>query len=445
VILFSPKYWLSPIAKVFAAGGMPVAVTTFDPAHEYTHRFPQFMPDGRHFLYVSRVRPDATGFARGQIIGASLDSSDRKLVIDNGSNPMYVPPRSLLFVREHSIMVAPFDARQMRITGDAVALPVGRVGSYENRNYGFYTASQNGTLAFLPPNTPPVQLHWFDRKGNAIASEEQAGYYNSAALSRDGRRLAFVRSDDALLAHTDLWLHEIGGQSSSRLTFDGHHEFVRFSADGKRIYYNSEKKGVYDLYRRSLAGGADEESLYASSQWKDDFDVSPDEKYVVTDEQYPETEYDLMTIEVSTHRASAFLRTPTNDMRPSFSPDGKWVVFESDSRIYMRRFPDTGEQWQVSSGAGSYPRWSGDGTAIFYQARDGMITSVALRFGDSVQAATPSPLFRVNATAMPDGGTSPFLAVSSDGQRFLIATPTEQSTTLPFEVVLNWPAMLQKK
>jgi serine/threonine protein kinase len=444
-ILFAPKYWLSPIARVSAAGGTPATITSFDAAHEFTHRFPIVLPDGRHFLYVSRVKPDRGGYARGQIIGASLDSHEPQLVIDNASNPTYIAPGWLLFVRERSLMAAPFDARKMRVTGDPIALPIGRVGCYENRNYGFYTAAQDGTLVFLPPNTPAVQLRWFDAKGNPGMAEDQPAYYVSAMLSRDGKRLVLARSDDGLLAHTDLWVHELGSSNSSRITFDGHYEFARWSPDGKRLYYNCEKNGVYDLYRRSLNGPAVEEPLYVSAQWKDTFDVSPDEKFVITEEQFPLTETDLLSVRLADRSIATFLRTPTSDEEPAFSPDGRWIAFVSDGRVCVRRFPDSGEQWQVSSRPGASPQWSGDGKTIFYQTPDGMITAVVLRFGDAVEPGNPMPLFRVPATAMPDGGASPFFAVSRDGQRFLVGVATEESTTLPLQVVLNWPALLQKK
>ena len=445
-ILFAPKYWLSPIAKVSAAGGTPSPVTTFDASHEYTHRFPLFLPDGRHFLYVSRVKPGANGFARGQIIAASLDKpSERQVLVDNASNPAYVEPGWLLFVRESSLMAVRFDAEKIRLAGEPIALPIGKIGIYQNRNYGYYAASNEGTLVFLPPNTSVNGLRWFDMKGNAVAAEEQPGYYWEAALSHDRKRVVFVRSEDGVREHCDIWLHDVGSANSTRFTYDGGYVAARLSADGKRLYYNSEKKGVSDLYRRSVAGSSEEEALYVSPQWKDTFDVAPDETQIVFDEQFPETQEDLLLQSLTDRRTSIFLRTPGNDFEPSFSPDGKWLAFVSDAHVAVRRIPDSGEQWQLSPIPGRTPVWTADGKKIFYQSTDGAIMSVPVRTAGSFEPGTAERLFSADRTAMPDTVSGQLVGVSGDGQRLLIFTKAEEKAASPFEVVLNWPAMLPSK
>jgi hypothetical protein len=151
---------------------------------------------------------------------------------------------------------------------------------------------------------------------------------------------------------------------------------------------------------------------------------------------------DLMLISLADHRVSPFLRTSTGNWMPAFSPDGRWVAYQGGGAIYVRRFPDTGEQWQISTAAGFDPRWSRDGKAIFYTAPDGMFMTVAVRLGESLTADPPRSLFSCDITAMPEGLSSPVVGISNDAQRFLVVTKTDSRET-PFQVVLNWPELVK--
>jgi Tol biopolymer transport system component len=206
----------------------------------------------------------------------------------------------------------------------------------------------------------------------------------------------------------------------------------------------STAKGFADLYSRLVTGSAKTETISVSPRYKETFDVSPDGKYVITGEQFPDTNLDLTLISLADHSVSPFLRTPAPDWMPAFAPNGHWVAYVSAGQIYVRRFPDTGEQWQVSTAGGLDPKWSRDSKTIFYMAPDGMFMMVAVRLGDSLSADPPRPLFRCEVSAMPEGLSSPVVAVSNDAQRFLVVMKTDSRET-PFHVVLNWPQMLEKK
>jgi serine/threonine-protein kinase len=287
-------------------------------------------------------------------------------------------------------------------------------------------------------------MRWVDRQGRVLGFEEQPGYFVAASVSPDGKRIAMTRTEDGNSEHADIWLHDIGTSTTSRFTFEGHCGTVRWSSDGKRLYYVSTAKGLADLYSRLVTGSAKTETVSVSPRYKETFDVSPDGKYVITGEQFPDTNLDLTLISLADHRVSSFLRTPASDWMPAFAPSGQWVAYVSAGQIYVRRFPDTGEQWQVSTAGGFDPKWSRDGKTIFYTAPDGMFTMVAVRLGDSLSSDPPRPLFHCELSAMPEGLSSPVVAVSNDEQRFLVVTKTDSRET-PFNVVLNWPQMLEKK
>jgi Tol biopolymer transport system component len=439
-ILFTPDIY-SPISKVSSAGGTPIPVTVMDRSHEMSQYWPAFLPDGRHFIYVSR-RKESSGILRGGVVAASLDSPAPKRIIEDASNAAYVAPGWLVFSRRESLMAVRFDARNLRTIGDPVAL--GKVGYYPDRNLAYFATSADGTLVYLPPTHFLTQMRWLDRDGRVFGSEEQPGYFIAASVSPDGKRMAFTRTEDGTAEHADIWLHDIGTPSSSRFTFDGRYGNVRWSSDGKRLFYVSAARGVADLYSRPVSGSAKAETVCISPRYKETFDVSPDGKYVIDGEQFPDTDLDLMVVSLSDHSVSPFVRTPRTDWMPAFSPDGHWVAYQSAGQIYVRRFPDTGEQWQISTAGGGFPKWSRDGKSVFYTGPDGMFMMVPVRGGDSLSADPPRPLFRCDNSAMLEGLSSPVVAVSNDAQRFLVVTKTDSHET-PFQVVLNWPQMLEKK
>ncbi|HEX9491929.1 MAG TPA: protein kinase, partial [Thermoanaerobaculia bacterium] len=232
-ILFTPDIY-SPISKVSSAGGTPIPVTVLDRNHEMSQYWPAFLPDGRHFIYVSRRR-ESSGIDRAAVVAASLDSPTPKRIVDDASNASYVAPGWLVFSRGESLMAMRFDARNLRTIGDPVALTIGKVGYYPDRNLAYFATSADGKLVYLPPTRFLTQMRWLDRDGRVFGSEEQPGYFIGASVSPDGKRVAFTRTEDGSSEHADIWLHDIGTLSSSRFTFDGHYGNVRWSSDGKRL------------------------------------------------------------------------------------------------------------------------------------------------------------------------------------------------------------------
>ena len=440
-ILFAPTAY-SPLSIVSSGGGTPRAVTKLNAGGEVTHRWPWFLPDGSHFLYLSPM----TG-GRGRIFAAAVDSPTPKLILEDASNVVYVRTGWLIFSRANALMAVPFDARSLRTAGQPVTLPLGKVGFYPDRHQAFFTASDDGSLVYLPPSRPLTQLQWFDRAGRVVGSEETPGYYICAVISPDGKRIAFTRADPSDFNRSDIWLHDIGTSHTSRFTFEGHYHFVRWSPDGKRLFYNSTETGTSNIHWRPLVGNSAEQTAIVSPRWKEQFDVSPDGQHIITEEQFPESNEDLMIVSLADHKSSLYFRSPAIDTKPAFSPDGKWIAFASgqsgSQEVYVRRFPDTGEQWQVSTGNGSYPKWRHDGKEIFYDSMDGQLMAVRVSTGESFQADPPRALFRFDPLVIPEGVASPVEAVAPDGTRFLVVTKAEGSTSSPFEVVLNWPELVK--
>ena len=441
-ILFVPDIY-SPIVKVSSAGGTPVAVTTVDPQRPAVHRWPVFLPDGEHFIYVRRPR-GAKGDEKGVLVVAGLQSRDEKPLVEDVSNAAYVPPGWLVFSRGESLMAIRFDAGKLRTLGEALALPVSKVGYYTDRNLAFFAASASGTLVYLPPNRPTTQMRWVDREGRIFGVEEQPGFYVAARLSPNGKRLAFSRTDDGDADHADLWIHEIGTSSTSRFTFDGGYGVMRWSADGKRLFFARRRPGTSDLFSRPVSGGANAEPVSVTPYYKEIFDVTADGRYVLTSEQMPQSGLDLMLVSLADHKVTPFLQTPKDEWDPAFSPDQHWVALLSSGEVYVRRFPDTGEQWQISTTGGFDPKWSADGKSIFFTQFEGNVMEVAVHPGDTFAFDPPRKLFQTDNTAMTEGISSPLVAISADKQRFLVIEKMDNHES-PFNVILNWPEMLRGK
>ena len=446
-IVLAPDIF-TPIHKVSENGGTPVPVTASAEKGQFTHRWPFFLPDGRHFLYTSVTR-SSDGTDRSAVMAGSVDGAKGKLVVDHAAYGFYVAPGWLIFAREDAsstlaaaLMAVRFDPGTLEISGDPVALPVGKVLYDYTARWVPATASANGMLVYQPW-TPPVkaQMYWVDREGNTLGSEEQPAVYTGAALSPDGKRIAFIRGAEDL-HDRDLWLHEVGALTSSRFTFGGldFNGAPRWSADGTRLYYVA-LRNLWEptLMMKSLTGSAADELHKGIALGYGGFDVSPDGRTVLISEQFTGSGFDIMKVDAATHQAVPFVRTPGKETSPAFSPDGKWVVYVGGGHVLVRRFPDTGEQWQIADLAfdllgTAMPQWSRDGRNIFYVA-NGTLMTVAVKTGATLEAGTPQKMFPCDR----------FVGQSPDGKRFLVLTSDKTTPGNSLQVILNWTRMLENK
>jgi Tol biopolymer transport system component len=277
---------------------------------------------------------------------------------------------------------------------------------------------------------------------------EQAGrdlFYSALRLSPDGKRAAFDRSDTAGQSE-DIWLLEFARSVTTRLTFDPKRDIVPvWSPDGRQIAFSSNRSGVFQIYRKDSSGGGQEEQLTQGPNDKWVTDWSRDGRYLLYAEMNPKTKSDLWALPLDGDRKPVpLLQSPFAEERGQFSPDGKWIAYESNesgrSEVYIRAFATSAGKWQVSNRGGRVPRWRADGKELFYLSPDAKMMSVTIRASAaSVEADAPRELFAARVV----GGFSPY-DVAADGQRFLILEQSEaQGGVAPLTVVLNWQAGLK--
>jgi eukaryotic-like serine/threonine-protein kinase len=463
-IIFAPTN-TSGLYKVPAEGGTPIQVTKLE--RQPSHRWPIFLPDGRHFLYQaqSHERAKDVETLRGLFVG-SLDSMPPKQLLDSNhmfSNVAYADSGYVLYVNEGNLLAQRFDPSRLELTGPPVS--VAENVAY-TPGYATFSASSNGVIAYGNATSVETQLRWFDRVGNMLGGVGEAVQQSDVGLSPDGTRVAIARFDPAVKTN-DIWLMNTSDGVSARFTFDRSDEFGPvWSPDGKQIAWGATWSMRHaGIFRKSADGsGNDEQLLNRPNPNLDDW--SRDGRFMIFDEfRDASSRGDLWALQVSGDRKPMLLvQTEGNDTQGQLSPDGRWLAYSSDlsgrAEIYVQPFlplgasspapigdrswgmsSDTGGRWQVSTAGGVQPRWSRDGRELFYLTTGKNLMSV--RVGPSrikFEFEAPRKLFATNVRAL-DAWE---YAVAPDGTRFLVDT-TVKEPDRSLVVVLNWMADLNKR
>ena len=433
------------LQKIPSAGGNPSPVTKLQKG-ENAHRWPWFLPDAEHFIYL------AHGPAVSELRVGSLVSTDTWSLGPFESNAMYARGH-LLFVRGGKFMAQSFDTATRKLAGDPVVL-ADQTAVLDAGQRGLFSVSEAGVLAYSSWRRPPSQLTWMDRTGKSLGAAGDPGFYVNLGLSLDDRHVAVsqVKEQPGAQSIVDIWLIDLArAGAASRLTDHPAWEFdPAWSPDGQHVAFNSSRldplRSAYSLFVRPSNGSGRDDLLVKSETLITAPDWSPDGRFLVYGEQDAATGVDLWSLPLSGARTkSVFLQTAHDEASGTFSPDGRWIAYESNasgrSQVYVRPFPVQEGQFPISRDGGRAPRWSGDGTELFFLTPDGMLMAAGIDTTKAFAATVPQPLFRTGLTNT--GSFHPY-AVARDGRRFLIPVPREIAGSTPITVVLNWPATLGK-
>jgi len=443
IILFSPDN-PSSIMRVAASGGAPAPTTGLSKSEPRTgHSWPAFLPDGRHFLYASFAISEAVTPLDGIYVGAIDRKQNARLLLPAAQNAVYARPGRLVFWREGALWAQPFDERHLRMTGEAVRV-ADHVTIDPELGCGLFSASQTATLAYQQGGSPQLsELAWVDRAGKTIATIAAPALYYSPRLSHDGRRVAVDRSDP-VSGQCDIWIFDLARGVSDRITFDPANESSPdWSADDSRVFWVSSvgAKGGGDIHSKSVSGAGHEETVFASDGWAMPLDCSRDGKFLVfaAEDSAAGTVADLRLLSLGDLRASTWLATPFDERNARFSPDGRWIAYQSDEsgrpEVYVQRFPQGGDRWRVSTVGGTSPLWRGDGHELFYLSQDRRVMSVAFRTKPTVEIGAPAPLFQTDQrTTMPVTQYD----VTADGQRFVINRMLRAQVPTMITLDQNW-------
>ena len=453
VLLFTPR-GQSPLYRVSASGGTASPVTTLDRASgDYQHQYPVFLPDGRHFLYL--VLGSKAGGAtdpRAVYVGSLDPQEPPKLLLLGGSNATYAQGY-LIFLRESTLMAQAFDVNRRELRGEATPLveKTQIVSGAVTGAAGAFTVSETGVLAYQTgQDMVRSELVWFDRSGKQIAVLGDRADYADVSLSPDNARAA-VSPLDPERGTRDLWLYDVARGLRERFTSDPGEEFAPlWSPDGSHLVFSARRKASVDLYQKASNGQGPEDALLEAGLGKFQASWSPDGRYLL----YVAgggaiSRSDLWVLPLFGERkAIPFLETTFIETHGQFSPDGHWIAYTSNDsgrfEVYVTPFPEPGAKTRVSTTGGSWPRWRRDGKEIVYLASDNTLTAATVMGKASgFDVGAVRPLFAMHPRPQARLDAFPY-DISSDGQRFLVNSLVEETTSTAVTLVVNWAAGLKK-
>ncbi len=429
-ILFAPKA-SGPLFRVPATGGEPVAATHLDQGQN-DHRAPFILPDGRHFHYYARGTPQARG-----VYVARLDGTEARRLLDADAAAVYAASGHLLFVRQGDLFAHPFDASRLALDGAAFRIASG-VSVNPGVSLASLAASASGVIAYGTGSMRRTQFAWFDRSGKrleTVGPPDQTTIANPT-LSPDGQQIALSR---VVGGNWDIWLMNMEGamnRLTSKLALDSN---PIWSPNGRQVLFQS---GSSTIYSRTVNDAAPEQLVLNRPEMIYPLDVSADGRTLLY-ARSTGPPLDLMFVSLVGDRTPhPFVQTMFDERDGQFSPDGKWVAYQSNEsgryEVYLQPFPGPGDRIQVSAGGGQQVRWGHQGSELFYVAVDQRLTSVPLAFAanGAVNLGRPVPLFRTefdtNLLARQQ------YVVSVDGQRLLVNAPTDAINPLSITLILNW-------
>ncbi len=422
---------------------------------------PQILPDGQNLLFTlggstsTRDRWD-----RARIVVKSLESGERKTVLENGSHARYVPTGHLVFARGGVLFAVPFDLKRLEVTGGQVPIVEG-VSRAQTANSGaaMFGVSDTGSLVYVPgPATASLDqsvLSLIDRKGGATPLKVPPGIYEYPRVSPDGTRLAFGTSDGK---GSVISTYELSEASAVRqLTFEGNSRFPVWSGDSRRVAFQSDRQGVPAVFWQSADGGIaepltrpDPGTSHTPETW------SPDSKVLLFSATKGTTS-SLWTFSIEDRKAALFggvegSTLPTNAM---FSPDGRWIAYQfgqagvTEGTTFVQPFPSDGRTKYLIAQQGGRPLWSRDGKELLYVPAASRFVAVGIKTTPIFTFTTPVDMPRVFGPSTP---TEPrTFDIVPDGRIVGVvpasqgATGSEQMQIQQIQVVLNWFEELKSK
>lgn len=439
-ILFAPGV-NAPIKRVPARGGMVEEVTAIGGKAGSSHRRPNFLPDGKRFLFNSSLGgPDTNGVYIG-----SLDKSAPVRISTDEDAGFFAAPDTLLTIRQNTLRAYRFDPMTGNLTGEPVTLAQGL------NSAGMFGTSSNGVLAYRTGTAQVRQLDWVDRSGRVLQSVSgpRPGSIASPELSPDEKSVALFLHPGAG-EDNDVWVFELarflGRPVTTGPPADAH---PFWDPDGLHLIFNSQRSGSRGITRFPLSGAKPELLAPADDIGANGLAISitRDRQFLLTRRQSPATGVDLQAIAVAGNRTIPVTELTGDETEGQFSPDGKWVAFVSTlsgrPEVYVQSFPEGASRTQVSTGSGTQVRWSSDGREIYFVAPDGKLMAAKFTEGTTPAVALPVALFQ---THLANGnnviGNKAQYAVSRDG-RFLLNSVVE-SPSAPIVVSINWRNKLER-
>ena len=432
--------------RVRADGGAPTALTIGGGTDRDQDLYPQFLPDGRHFVFLRK----SIDLGRQGLYVGSLDSSDITFVIKSRWNGSIVGGQLMYLAADSTALMAqPIDLARLTLTGSPHRLvdQVGVSGPGLSDSRAQFSASENGVLAYHRTIMNESQITWIDRSGRSLGVVGTPGVFDNPRLSPDNTALA-VDHWDAQRGDTHVWLFNLSrGNTSPLRTGDGPDSSAVWSADGSEIAFVGAFEDAVRLYRKNVKTDqmmklTDLEHVSFPTSW------APDGTLFLTQNS---NEMDLVTLARGETTTRPFAVGPRVQVQGEMSPDGRFVAYYSNEsgrpEVYVQ--PSSGGAKQLAStSGGADPHWSRDGKQLYFSVPDTVFQIDVLNVVDGrIQLSVPKPVFTRQITRAPSSFSNPFpttYALAANGERFLYLIQTDAQDRHPMTIVVNWRALLKQ-
>jgi Tol biopolymer transport system component len=440
-ILFSAGGGAGLIYSVAATGGDAKPITTLDKSRgEALHHAPQFLPDGRHFLFLI-----GDGEKAGVYMASLGAPSARQLVAPGWMRRVYAAGH-LLFVRDGTLLAQPFDAGKGVLSGEPVAIAPSVASWSVNEAFAWFAVSPAGTLAYFSGAgvSGQVQLAWLDRKGAQVGTVGAPGDYSQFTLSPDGRNVALEVRDEK--QGYDVWVMDVARGVASRVTSRaGDERDPVWAPDGRSLAFAAmgADKGV--LRRKGLRA-ADPETLLTQTADEDHPEFwSRDGETLLFVRRTEDDSQSIWALSLKSGKVEPILDARFRVDEPQLSPDERWLAYVSQEsgrdEVYVEPYRRNGDRVRVSVDGGGQPKWRGDGKELFYVTPGNLLMAVSVRAsGERLEVSLPTRLFEIHGL---EGMDYDDYAPSADGQRFLVKLPVQESRKPQLQIVTNWTSLLK--
>jgi len=442
VILFSPNTQTA-LMRVNASGGTPAAATKLDPARHTSHRWPFFLPDGKHYLYLA-IHHDPSKAANNAVYYASLDGRENRALFRSESNAIYADGY-LLFARGEQLMAQSFDPGSGKLGGTPKVLAKAVANDVSTWHMDA-SGSDNGLLVLGSGGSANWQLVWMDRTGKQVGTVgDTFPNLGLARLSLQGDRVALQMDN----AQADIWVLDLARGVRTRLTFGPvSNQSPVWSPDGKWIAYTSGRNGRSEMFRKHADGSGAEEQLMTDDQMVVTDDWSRDGKYLIYSKGTWGSNWEIWAWPLEGD-GKPFLVVPRSvsssyTSNAYLSPDGRWIAYASDesgaSEVYVSAFRGGQGKWQISSNGGAQAHWSSDGKQLYFMDTTFSLYSVSVNeVGNALQFGAPQRLIGTNSYSAPQV----FYDVYPDGKKILVDRVSQQ-VGQEITVVTNFASELKK-
>jgi len=442
VILFAPSV-TGGVLRVPADGGTPEPASKLDDTRaENSHRWPYFLPDGKHFLFWAR---SGEGIDQQALYVGTLGSLQAKIIMKSPS-PAIFASGYLLFTRDQTLLAQPFDTGRLEVSGETTPIAE-HIATNGATNTPEFSASATGTLVYQMGDLAGVwDLLWFTHDGKPAGSVAQQERYYYPALSPEESRLA-VSLFNGTQGTANIWILDLKRGTKSRLTFDSGMQLQSlWSRDGKTLFYVADTKGSRHIYAKAADGRGTEQTILETPGVTETLpNLSPDGRYLTYVRQVPSRPRGIWALPLFGDRKPfAIIESQSDNSSPAISPSGKWLAYESNGsgwrEIYITAFPGGGAKWQVSAKGGVEPKWRGDGKELYFlDPSDNLVAVDADTAAGVPRLGVPHVLMQAIGVQRQVGS----YVVAADGKKFLINSGTNQHSE-PETLLTNWTAKVRK-